>query len=110
MPSRLHPRDFLHNLDDVRIGAAAAEIAAHPLAYFFSAEPWLGVEIRADMARNARFDLVEHGHRRADLAGRAIAALIAVMLHESRLHRMQSLGRAEPLDRGDAVALVHHGK
>jgi hypothetical protein len=32
------------------------------------------------------------------------------MPDESRLHRVQPLGRAQSLDRGDAVALVHHGE
>ena len=65
-------------------------------------------QVGAHMARNAGLDLVEHRHGRADLPGRAIAALVAVMLHEGGLHRVQVLGRAQPLDGGDAVALVHH--
>ena len=40
--------------------------------------------------------------------GRAVAALEAVMLDEGGLHRMQVLRRAQPLDGGDLVALVHH--
>ena len=40
--------------------------------------------------------------------GRAVAALIAVVLHEGGLHRMQVVRRAQALDGGDLVALVHH--
>ena len=65
-------------------------------------------QVGADMARDAGLDLVEHRHGRADLPGRAVAALIAVMLDEGGLHRVQVVGRAQPLDGGDAVALVHH--
>ena len=46
--------------------------------------------------------------RRADLPGRAVAALVAVVLDEGGLHRVQVVGRAQPFDGGDAVALVHH--
>ena len=67
-------------------------------------------QVGADMARDAGLDLVQHRHGRADLPGRAVAALVAVVLHEGGLHRVQVLGRAQALDRGDAVALVHHGQ
>ena len=60
------------------------------------------------MAGDAGLDLVEHRDRRADLPGRAIAALVAVVLDEGRLHRMQVLRRAQAFDGGDLVALVHH--
>src|SRR3954471_24588222 len=62
------------------------------------------------MAGYIGLDLVEHRHRRADLPRRAIAALIAVMLHEGGLHRVQIVRRAQPFDGGDAVTLVHHGE
>jgi len=48
--------------------------------------------------------------RRTDLAGGAVAALIAVVLDERRLQRMELAGPAQPLDRGDAAAFVHHGQ
>jgi hypothetical protein len=62
------------------------------------------------MAWNAGLDLVENRHGRADLTGRAVAALVTVMFYESGLHRVQVSRRAQSLDGGDAVTLVHHGK
>src|SRR3978361_651142 len=59
------------------------------------------------MTWNAALDFVEHGNGRANLAWRAIAALLAVMLHEGGLHRMQLFRRAQSFDRGDAGALMH---
>ena len=64
-----------HRLGDAGIGAAAAEIAAHPLAH-----P-LGIV--------ARLALVDQADRAHDLARRAEAALEAVMRDEGGLHRMQ---------------------
>src|SRR3978361_245043 len=59
------------------------------------------------MAGNPRLDLVEHRNGRTDLARRAIAALVSVVLDEGRLHRAQLVGRSEPLDRRDTVAVMH---
>jgi hypothetical protein len=67
-------------------------------------------EIAGQVARHARRDLVQHDHRRADLAGRAVAALKRVVRDEGRLHRVEVVGPAEPLDRRDRVALVHGGE
>ena len=104
----LPPGDFGDRIDDVGISAAAADVAAHALAQLRGRQLRLRGEVGADVARDAGLDLVEHRDRRADLPGRAIAALIAVMLDEGGLHRMQMLRRAQPFDGGDAVALVHH--
>ena len=68
--------------DDVRIGGAAAEIAAH---------------VFADLVVVARVALVHAGHGRQDLAGRAIAALEGVLVDEGLLHRVQG-----PVRRGQA--------
>jgi hypothetical protein len=62
------------------------------------------------MAWDSRPDLLEDGDRRADLAGRAEAALEAVMLDERGLHGVQAAGRAEALDGRDPIVLVHHGE
>jgi hypothetical protein len=51
-----------------------------------SALTWLG----------CRGDLVEHADGRADLARRAVAALVAVVLDEGRLHRVQRCGVPRP--------------
>ena len=65
---------LLHRRDDVRIGGAAAEIAAH---------------VFADVVVAAGVALVDAGDRRHDLAGRAVAALEGVLVDEGLLHRMQ---------------------
>jgi hypothetical protein len=62
------------------------------------------------MARDSRLDLFKHRYGRADLPGRAITALIAVMFDEGCLHGMKLLGLAQSLDRGDPVAFVHDGE
>jgi hypothetical protein len=62
------------------------------------------------MARDPGLDLPEHRNGRTNLAGGAITALIAVVLHESGLHGMKALRCAQPLDRRNASTLVHHGQ
>lgn len=103
-------RDFRHGLGDIRVGAAAAKIAAHPLAHFEHRHIGGAVDVALNMAGNACLDLVQHRHGRADLSRRAIAALEAVMLDERRLHRVQFLRRTKPFDRRHRIALVHDGK
>src|SRR3954452_2444391 len=59
---------------DAGVGAAAADVAAHPLA---------------DLVVVARVPFVEQRPGRTDLPRRAVAALEAVVADEGRLHRMQ---------------------
>jgi hypothetical protein len=98
---------FADRIDDIGISRTAAEIAAHPLGYLGVVEAGC-VRSAADMARPALRHLVEHGDRRADLAGRAIAALIAVMLHERRLQRMEITALPSPSIVNNVIVLVHH--
>src|SRR5260221_10989471 len=107
MASCRAPGGLGDRLDDVRIGAASADVAAHTLAEFGSRYLRLRGQVGGHMARNAGLDLVEHRHGGADLPRCAITALVAVMLYERGLHRMKVIERAKPLDGGDAVALVH---
>src|SRR4051812_33712130 len=82
----------LHRGENVRVRAAAADVAAHRFAYFSG-------------VRTPRlFQHCDSGH---DLTGRAVPALKTVMLDEGCLHRMQCLGLAEPFDRGDLRFLMH---
>ena len=54
-------RDRRDRRDDVRVGGAAAEVAAHPLADLLVVElDVVGVEVLGHVARPAGFDLVEH--------------------------------------------------
>src|SRR3546814_4071702 len=68
-------RDLGDRLQYVRIGAAAADIAAHPLANFHIRRLGRRGQVAGDVAGDSRLDLFEHRDRRADLPRRAIAAL-----------------------------------
>src|SRR6185437_5094375 len=52
----------------------------------------------------------EHADREHQEAGRAEAALQAVMVHERLLHRMQVIALRQPLDGADLFAVSLHGE
>ena len=81
-----------HRFGDAGIGAAAAEVAAHAFA------DALGV-----VAGLAFLDQADRAH---DLAGRAEAALEAVMGDEGGLHRMQLVAVRDALDGQHVGAVV----
>src|SRR4029077_4065446 len=94
--------------DDVGVGRTAAYVAAHALADFSVAERnFGGGHVGADMTWPARRMFLEHGRRRANLAGCAVATLKTVMTQKGRLHGAQIPGHAEALDGDDVVVLVH---
>ena len=72
-------RHALHHLldrgHDVHVGTAATDIAAHQLT---------------DLVPRLGPALLDQPHRRADLPGRAVAALEGVVLDERVLERMQA--------------------
>src|SRR6266851_479496 len=86
---------LLDGRDDVGIGAATTDVAAHAFADIGIARP---------------AGLLEQRDRRHDLAAGAIAALIGIVRDERRLHRMQGAGLSDTFYRRDLVALVHHGE
>ena len=76
--------------DDVRIGAATAEIARH---------------VFADFVVGARMAFADAGNGGHDLARRAVAALEGVMLEEGGLDRVEfGTGIGEPFDGRDRAA------
>ena len=81
--------------DDVRIRAATADIAAHPLA---------------DLGVAAGVTFMDAGDGRTNLPGSAVTALESVVLDEGGLHRMEPGAVGEPFNRGDLVAFVHDGE
>src|SRR5271170_4425736 len=90
--------------DDVDVGSAAAQVAAHPLAYLGIVElDRLLSDVSADRARPAPLHLVEHGDRRADLSRGAVTALQRVPFHERTLHRMQITAGPQTLNGGDLL-------
>jgi hypothetical protein len=76
--------------DNVGVGAAAADVAAHEFA---------------DLVRSFRLALGDQPGRRADLPRRAIPALESVVVDERLLQRMQRAVDSEPFDRGDLGAV-----
>src|SRR6266702_4601388 len=91
-PSLAH---LAHGGNNVRVGAAAADVARHGvLDVFVAGADWL----------------LEQGDGAHDLATGAVAALVAVMLNKSSLHGMQIAGLTEAFDGGDLVTLVHQSK
>ena len=78
----------LDRRDDVRVGAAAADVAAHQLA---------------DIVVGPGVSLGEQADGRADLAGGAIAALEGIVLDERRLHGVQLAPCGQPLDGRDRL-------
>src|SRR3954470_24846255 len=80
--------DLAYGGADVRIGGAAADVAAHELA-----DVLLGVGV-------ALLDQLDRGH---DLPGSAVPALECVVVDERALHRMQLVLVGQPLDRADLV-------
>jgi hypothetical protein len=106
---RLAPRRHLGDrVDDVGVSATAADVAAHPLTQLGCAEQWAHRDVGSCMARNASPHFLKNGDRRANLAGRAVAALEAIVFHKCGLHRVQALGRTKAFDSGHLCALVHH--
>src|ERR1700733_6457551 len=98
-------------IDDAVVGAAAAEVAAHPLAQLIMTERYrLRLEIRSDVTRHALAKLGRHADRRADLPRRAIAALESVVFDERLLQGMKRARCAEVLDGRDLPALVLNGQ
>ena len=89
-------RGIEHGCDDARVGAAAADIAAHPLADALGVVAGLAFAQQADGAH--------------DLARRAVAALEAVMGDEGGLHRMQPVAFGEAFDRQDLGAVEADGE
>jgi hypothetical protein len=84
-----------HGIDDMRITSTPADIAAHLPLYGFAFE---------------RVTFSQQSNRRYDLSGRAIPALKTIVPYKSRLHRMQPVVLRDALDRGNRIAVVHHGE
>ncbi len=93
--SRILRRRVLDGLDDVDVAGAAAEVAGDRLANL--------VVGRIGIA----FEEGDGGHHHA---GRAEAALQAMLLEEALLHRMQDAALLQPLDGADLRAIGLNGE
>src|SRR5580700_220476 len=76
---------------DVGIGAAAADVAAHPFSDFVvgKLDRRLFGDMRSYGAGVSGLYLFDHRHGGTDLPGRAISALERVVFDERLLHGMQ---------------------
>src|SRR5471032_1510894 len=92
------------------MSAAAAQIAAHALLQLLSRENDIARQVGADEARYPALGLRSHADRRANLPGRAIAALEPVMIDERLLQRVQTASFGQSFDRGDLPTLMLHGQ
>jgi hypothetical protein len=87
--------DLLHGRDDVRVGTTATDVAVHRLL---------------DVGISGPDVLVEHRDGGHNLARGAVAALVAVVLDESKLHGMEVIGLTDTFDRDDLVVPMHDGE
>ena len=87
--------NLLDRFDDIGVGTATADIAAHQF-------------LHGRVVWTTR--LVKQRHCRHDLARRAVAALIGIASKKSRLHRVQCVRRDEALDGCDLMSVVHEGE
>ncbi len=78
--------------NDIRVRAAAADVAAHTLSNFFqrkfSRARWMS-DVLGDVAWNLIGGFFEHRDCGHDLARSAIAALKAIAFDKGGLHRME---------------------
>src|SRR5215467_3347924 len=89
------PCDLADRLDDVGIGPAAADIAAHEFA---------DVVVRVGAA------LGQQRYRRKDLSGRTVTALQSVMTDKRLLQRVSPPVGGEALDGRHMAALALRGQ
>ena len=98
-------------VDDAVVRGAPAEVAAHPFADLRIGERHdSGSNVLGDRARPTGCMFRQHPDRRADLAGRAVAALEAIELDEGRLHGMEDVAIGEPLHGCHFPTVELHGK
>jgi hypothetical protein len=88
--------DVLDGIDDIGIGAAATDIAAHVFTNFLAAYG---------------FAFIKQTLGGTDLPGRAVAALETIMANESLLQWMKpAIGFGHSFDRGDIRTIQTDGK
>src|SRR5690606_13567566 len=88
--------------NDVGVGTAPAEIAAHPF-------PELGFQVTVGgHGWSTSGELVHHADRRGDLPGCAVTALETVVFDEGALHRVQLAVLGQPVGSGDLGSVERH--
>src|SRR4029434_10335377 len=97
--------------DDADIGATATQVAAHALFDFRLGKLDVGCgDIVRHGARHTLFVFLHHADGRADVTGRAIAALETVVFDKGGLQRVQLIASGDPLNGRNLSALILHGE
>ncbi len=98
--------------DDVGIGSAAADVAAHAFANLVVGEFGMSdaAGFEGDGAEGVVFVLFEERDGGADLAGGAVAALEAVVFEEGGLDGVEIVAFGEAFDGGDFGSVGHDGE
>ena len=98
--------------DDVGVGSAAADVAAHALADLVVGEFGVGgvAGLEGDGAEGVVLVLFEEGDGGADLAGGAVAALEAVVFEEGGLDGVEGVAVGEAFDGGDLGSVGGDGE
>ena len=108
LPGCLAFMDGTNRRDDIRVSAAAAEIASHALPNFIVSQFRPRSEIRVNGAGHPRLEFLQHGHAGTNLAGRTETTLEAILFNECGLQGMQSGSARQPFDRRDVFAILSH--
>src|SRR5215475_178229 len=99
------------SFDDADIRTAATQVTAHALFDFHLGKLDVGGgDIVRHGAWHALFVFLHHANGRADVTGRAIAALETVIFDKGGLQRVQLIGSGDPLNSRNLSALILHGE
>lgn len=103
--SRLSPINRTYRRIDIRVGAAAADIAGHPFSDFIIRQVDAAVSVGSHRAGYSLLNLGEHCDGGADLTRRAISALETIEISESSLHGMEFAARSQAFDSCNVIAI-----
>jgi len=103
--------DLLNGWNDIGIGRAPAEVAAHALADLIVIErDMLSIQVGTYHTWPASLGFAQHADRRADLSRRAVATLKGVVRDERSLEWVQVLTVGKLLDRDGLGVLMGNGE
>lgn len=100
--------NLLDGFADPDVSATAAKIPAHAFAQFLFCK--VGATVVRYRTGHSVFEFGKHADCGADLTGRAVTALEAIVLNKGLLQRVQLTIPREAFDGDDLTALVLHGE
>lgn len=100
--------NLLDGFADPDVSATAAKIPAHTFAQFLFCK--VGATVVRYRTGHSVFEFGKHADCGADLTGRAVTALEAIVLNKGLLQRVQLTIPREAFDGDDLTALVLHGE